>query len=249
MIDSPEMLTVSTNPWLSCAFWLTARFMIAGAAWWWLLPNELSRERSRGVRFVITAAGSAVIGTVLSLLVVLSLGHMGIYSATNELLVMAIFTAGGMALGIARCGKGFGQHVTSCLPGIVLFFVGTAVIMNLKAQGEWVLGGSDPGVYLNEGIYLERTATFYPAEQECYAALKSEELPLFARKFERHVECFPAVPFEPKTKAFHHYFFRLTPSLIAVTARSGSLRAAARVNLIMGLLVCLLLFAFLAANT
>lgn len=217
-------------------------------AWSWLLTWQTGRCRDRTAGWIISASQSLLLGVLISLFTTLFLAEIGLYSQLVELSILTVLTAGGITLGFYREPGRFRRHIAACLPGLLVFMTGVSVIMNLPRCGEWIVGGWDPGVYLNQGVYVERTGTFYPAPVNCYQSLTPEEMLSFTRGDEKYRECFTGIPIDPETGSFRHYFFRLTPSLVATVARTGGLRAAVRVNMIVGLMATLVFLGFLTAN-
>lgn len=137
----------------------------------------------------------------------------------------------------------FRTWLRSAWPGLCVFVLGVAVCMLWPRRGEWIVGGLDPGVYVNRGVDIARVEGFSGEPDPAYRLLDARELPPFTRNFATYVESFPAVPLELSTRAPGHYFFRLTHVFAASWFRCGGLRAVTRFNLMAGLFV---VFAFSA---
>ncbi len=241
--------TVSVNHWFLASLILTFRFMAAGAAWIWLFPTDNKNETSAYGPYLTAAAKSLIPGSVFSILSVMFLAEFGLYTPFAEWLALVFFIACG--LGLARFFRpSFNLRQTkTTLPGICVFFLLSATAMNIPESGEWILGGWDPGVYQNQGIHIARTGTFHPEPVACYRELSDEAFQSFTRGNQDYRECFTGIPIDPETRQFQNDFFRLTPSLTAIAARAGGLRAAVRLNYFAAIMVLFLFTGMLWENT
>ena len=214
------------------------------------MPLDLLTHRSILVVWITRFASTLFIGVVLSLFSVLLLAELGLYFPFIDLVFIFVLTLTGVLLGLFR-DKGsalFFRSIKEVLPGVVVFVLSIAVIMALPRAGEWVLGGWDPGVYENQGIMVERTGTFYPEAHDALAELGYGGLKHFTRGNDEYHEYLPGVPIDLETSRIEHYFFRLTPSFIAMTTRCGGIRAAVRLNMFVGFFGVVLFSGFLFAN-
>lgn len=224
------------------------RIILIGVAWGWLIPSSFtSSNESRLYVCIRKFATSVLVGLLFSILPLLFLLETGWFTPIVELVLSAILITVGMLAGFLRMKHRFLSHLANCMPGAAVFVLGCLLIMALPHAGEWVLGGLDPGIYLGQGVNVARTGTFHPAPQECFAELSDEELRQFTRGDGDYVECFPGIAIDPDSKAFRHYFFRLTPTLISMAARDGGLRAAVRVNYFVGMMTAVMLAGCLVA--
>lgn len=246
----PEELisVVSTQAWLSCSLILVLRFYLAGATWNWLLPEGLLSGLGKGSRILLYSAGALVVGVPASLFISLVLAEFGVASLVWELLGSAVVALVGLSVGLRHAASRARQTMILSMPGALIVFVGIAVIMRLPNGGEWMLGGWDPGVYMNQGICVARTGTFHPPAQAHHVALTAEELPLFSRGEGAFPRIFPGVPLCAKDRQVRHYFFRLTPTLVSALTHCGGLAAAMRVNFIMGFMVLIVFAGLLRAH-
>lgn len=133
------------------------------------------------------------------------------------------------------------------VPGACLFWMASVVIMLLPRQGEWIVGGWDPGTYVDQGVWVSHTGTFGPAPDSLFSVFKPDELPLFAPQVLNFTEGMPVFPLDPEQRSFEPFFFRFMPTLTAVLDRLGGLRAATRVNLWMGLFAAAMVLWVVAA--
>ena len=249
MLAPPSIHTVAANPWITCTAVLCLRFVLVGAAWVWILPFP---ERCAGlcwVRSLVRSAQAFLIGLVSSLLVSLALCEAGVCTLGTEITVSLILVASGILTGLARERKLLFNGIVLSLPGTVIFALAMTAIMWLPKSGEWIVGGWDPGVYLNQGAWVAQTGTFYPEPENAYENLTDGEFIVFTRRGGKgagdYRECFPGIPLDRETRAVRNYFYRLSPTAISIVARCGGLRAATRVNFILGFFACAMLAAFL----
>jgi hypothetical protein len=239
---------VSSEAWAVCAATLTLRFYVTGAAWNWLLPDAVLGDVRKISSAMFYSACALLVGVPCSLLISLLLSELGVATLGREILCSLLITAIGLLTGISKAPHRTRRAVRLSWPGALVMFAGMAVVMGLPRCGEWIVGGWDPGVYVNEGVCVGRTGTFHPGPQPQHADLLRHELPLFTRGNGMLTECFPAVPLDPQERSIRHYFFRLTPTLIGALTRCGGLCAATRVNMIMGCLGLIVFVAFLRVN-
>ena len=238
---------LSTDPsWWISTLLLAWKFVGVGVAWGWLLWPTSQAEAPRWRVWLHAIGRVLVLGVTTSVLLAVALAEVGIYTVAAEVLVLATLTLAGIAGGVWRARDRFLRCVRAAAPGALSIVVGVAVILNLPLRGEWILGGWDPGVYINQGVAVSRSGSFHPAADGAYAALEFEERTSFTRGEEGYRECFPGVPVNQETGAIQHYFFRLTPATIASLHHSGGLRAALCVNLLMGLLAAVVFASFLS---
>ncbi len=117
---------------------------------------------------------------------------------------------------------------------LVLFLVRQPV-------SEWVAGGWDPGVYMNQGIYQARHgcgAMPMPA----YADMVRAGVPIFAREQCGRYEAFPGIPIDIETGAFDFYFYPVTPLWVGLLFRVGGMWLAQHSMGLLGILSGVLLF-------
>jgi hypothetical protein len=248
MHDLAALHSVAVSHWALCALVVTLRFGLTGAAWLWLFPRSIVADFPKPGRLLVLTATAWLVGVVTTLLTTLALAEFGRAGGRTEFLISTGWIVAGLVLGAATRMKALSQALRDVAPGLAATFVVVAAVMNLPGCGEWITGGWDPGVYLNQGLAVARTGTFHPAPQACHAALDSEGLRAFVRQDRAYMEIYPGVPINPDTRRVEHYFFRLTPTLIGVLAQSGGLRAAVRVNYIMGAFTLIAFMAFLYAH-
>lgn len=236
-------INLQMNPafaWVD-AMLLAALFLSPGLAWAWLWAHTREANAARMLGVVVAT------GLWITLLSALVLGALDVLRPATLAGSLAVFSALGVGMGL-RKRPALIHAVRTAAPGSLLVVLAFAAIALLPRQGEWILGGWDPGVYLNQGIQIAREGSFTPPAAPVHEALSPEGVNAFTRGRIDYREWFPAVPMDPDSRAPAIYFFRLFPSLIAVTAQWGGLHAATRVNLFAGVLALALLAALLASS-
>jgi len=216
------------------------RVLLPGWAWSWLARGGDELE-AKPRRTAVAAAWIVAIGLLVNSAVVFFLGEVGRYTPCMEWGGLVGVTIAGAALGVAsKRIRGGSAGEGAFLAAVVL--MGSAIMTMVAPQrGEWILGGWDPGVYVNEGVSVARTGTFHQPDQVFHLLEPGAEQHAFSRTDRGRTERFPGVAVDADRQAFTFQFSRLAPSLIAFLDRCGGLRAAVRVNLLVGVL-CLYVF-------
>ena len=232
---------VELNPWLICATLLALRWGLTGLTWVWLLP-VVRRPGTVVGRTLAAAAAATLLGFTSTQLWVLLLAEVGGFTPTADWAGIAVLAGGGLGLGLRKPDRlACMRAAWAAVPAVWLL---SALIMLAPRQGEWIVGGWDPGTYVVQGGWVSRTGTFRPAPDPLFSDIQVEELPALAPQVLNYMEGMPGFPLDPRTRAFVPFFFRLMPSLTAVLDRCGGLRAATRVNLWAGALAASMLLLF-----
>ena len=216
-------------------------FYLPGMAWCWLAA---SWPGSRVVR----AAGCVLISLLITLFTALALAVAGIFTAGLFAGAMAAITLMGILLGCFFRRRDFLEGARLAAPGFVLVALALVVVILLPRRGEWLVGGWDPGVYVNTGVAVSREGTLHPAPAPVYSALVRDRAFVFTREILGLHEAFPGLPIDPQTGAFQLYFYPATPMLVAVMHRCAGLAGALRTPLLIGWLAVLMFAAMLRAG-
>lgn len=227
-----EVLTSGIFVWI--------KLLLLGWAWCWILPDRLLSDANRIKQWMHAGAAVSLLGVLLTSLSTLFLGELGWFSRAGEGLVRVALFSGGVAGGWLAGRKRFVALLTRSAPVSLTLLAGFILIMLYPHRGEWIIGGLDPGVYMNEAAALSRTGTFYPPDRLFYDEFSTEQQRSLIRSGFGRTERFPAVLVYPEKKSFSFEFFRLTPSLFAAIHRSGDMLAMTRSNTFIALmaLVC-----------
>lgn len=223
-----EGLTVAENAWLVCALWWTLRLHGVGLAWSWLAAPSAPAGEARVAATWLPAVLAPWFGLVLQGLTAVALAEAGLYSPLAEAGVLATLVCVGVILGRQRI------RLRPHLPIAAMTLVVTAVVMVVPGRGEWIAGGLDQGIYVNQGMAVSRSGTFNPPPDSLLSVLSDEELDVFTRRIHNYTEYMATIPVDPDSRSIVHFFFRFTPAMVAVADRCGGLRAATRINLLTG---------------
>ena len=148
-------------------------------------------------------------GAVTLLLSALALAAAGLLNLAALTILAALISAAALIFVRARLSP-----MTLKAAGIALIFIGavSAAVMLIPKPGEWIVGGWDPGVYINQGVSIARNHGFRAPPLPCYRELSARGLELFTRGTARYTEAFPGCPIDPHSRRFVLYFFPLTPA-------------------------------------
>jgi hypothetical protein len=136
-----------------------------------------------------------------------------------------------------RVGPARAGHLLSW----VLLPVAATLYCVCQPVSEWLPGGWDPGVYLNQGMHISRNGLNAPP-LPAFAAMAEHDLSLFSTTVEGRYEAYPGIPIDVETGAFRFRFYPLTPLWIALLHRVAGAGAAFRAMSILGLLAAWLFF-------
>ena len=213
---------------------------LPGLAWCWVFP---SRGRLAASAVVLLA------GSLLSLSVALALAEFGGFRNSIFLSGVGAMSLIGALAGCVFSRARFREIVANALPGLAVFGVGLVVLLSPPQRGEWLAGGWDPGVYLNEGVAISRGGALHPNPSSAYAGLVAMDgLEPFTRDLDEVSEAFPGFPVDLSTGAIDFSFYPLTPVFTALAHRCGGFVASARASGIAALMALLMFAAWLAAS-
>lgn len=215
---------------------LAVRLLAPGIAWSWLMMPIVSNEPIWRQRMELLAF-SAGFGSIVSVLMTLFLGALDLYVPVWELVFLILFCLAGFATGRLKSPA----HASSALRlngiGLACMALLFATAIELDDRGTWVLGGWDPGVYVNQGIALAESGTFTPDDSLFHEVMVPHEQHLFTRNVSSRVERFPGVLVHDQDKSFAFEFFRATPAYFGLTMRWGGIEGIHRANLLLALLI------------
>ena len=226
---------------------LTLRVGLVGVSCGWLLCRQIQKKHRGWQEYIASGAVTLLLGFVISVLTAMVLGEAGLYRHRwlEWAILLTIALAGTLHGASVKALAYLRRHLVRSIPALAVFAFACTVIQILPDRGEWIAGGWDPGVYMNEGVALARTGTLHPDDDFFYNDLASEEQGVFTRTGKNRTERFPGVVVGPGREAFGFQFFRFTPSAIAVLYRCGGLPAACNVNTIAGLITVLVFLALI----
>jgi hypothetical protein len=102
-----------------------------------------------------------------------------------------------------------------------------------SSRSEWLAGGWDPGIYLNEAAAVAQSGGWQGRTDSVYAALAPEEREVFSRGPGAYREILPSVPLRRDNGALPLYSFPLTPVCGAWLLRLGGMELLLRLPAIL----------------
>lgn len=221
---------------------LLARWWLLGWTWSWLLTDPRGATVGLWDRAARLAL-HAVLGLVLSTLLAGSLAAIGAWTPALDWLLAAALAVSGF---LAARSRGIplpaprGPDLMCAAPVAVLL----AILASVPGRGEWMVGGWDPGIYVQQAVALARAGSWRAPVDPFWAAIPQDEIAWFTRPSFNFIEAYPVVPLDPDRRSLEPFFFPFTPLVMAQIARASGLLAACRANELIGVLATL---AFAAA--
>lgn len=247
MLSIATILNIDFPTPVWCVVILTSRVMLTGLAWRWIIPARRQRKEQVWVLFLSDFARALLIGLTATLLGDWLLYERGMGSFTLSFSLSLFLIVSGVVTGWKYAPVEERLSWQRCATYLMVFAGLISVGLLLPSTGEWVVGGWDPGVYINQGVYVEKVHTFYPPSCPGYELLSDQELSLFTRHRRDYVECYPGIAFDSSSHSIECYFFRLMPTAVAMLSQCGGLYAAIRPNVIFGGLALLMFAACLSS--
>jgi hypothetical protein len=206
-------------------------FYLPGAAWAWRLKPANALE---------SCAASLAIGLPIILLPAIVLAECGVFSVQ----LVFIWAAVAAAYGLRRGGP---EVTRPALPGFLVLAATAFALFLFPSRGEWIIGGWDPGVNMNQGLLLARTGGIPQAPEPIWAEAMRATPDAFSRAAFGFREAYPGVPIDPADGRIRPYFYRATPTLIALLEKVAGRAVAFEVNMTVALFAAALLAGALRA--
>lgn len=219
------------------ALLLAVIFTLPGWTWSWAFHSTSNRDRSGPWSAVLPAV---VISLALLLPLCLLLAETNRFQLNVLLPVLGIVACIGVVLDSRRRGKDALHHLVRGVMPLLVFAAVIAVLRILPTPSDWIVGGWDPGVILNQGIFIGRTGGAHPAPGLTAPLLAADHAGLFSRTLSGLREAFPGIPVDPATGAWDFYFSPITPLLVALLYQAGGAAMATRAPLLVGVLAVFL---------
>lgn len=207
-------------------------------AWTWIISDAPAAKAPAWLRF-LQFVKAIFLGLLITLLVDCFLLEAGIGHPLAGWAASGILIMGGL-MAARKAGRAALPSPGTFRLQTILFAAWMTASTLVPTSGEWLMGGWDPGVYINQGIQVARDHSFHPDPCPGYRELTGEESPYFTRGKKGYTECFPGVPYNPETKSLEHYFFRLMPTFVASLTQAGGIVIALRPSMVLGFLTALI---------
>ena len=140
-------------------FYILLAFLLVFVAPGYCLISYL-RPKERP-RFADLSFFTILVSVTVSGLIGIALAQAGVYSLLNMLLALGLLSAFFVALFPERLKRGFLPSRTGKIRSAHIFIILILIISVALffKPFEWVLGGRDPGVYVNAGVMIARTGS------------------------------------------------------------------------------------------
>lgn len=213
------------------------RWWVIGHSWFWL-GTAPAIAPARAFGSLLCLISQVVRGLVLDLLVSICFLALGWWSAPMDWVAAAVLTCAGWILGHLR-GSGVGWPSRAVWGWFLILVLLWGVALELADRGEWMAGGWDPGIYIQQGVVWAQQGSWHSAPDSFWSSLSADEIERFTRRSFNFVEAYPVVPLDVKRRSLEPFFFPLTPLIMAKFYRAGGLLAVCRTNELMGCLAAL----------
>jgi len=181
---------------------------------------------------------SVLLGLVLNTLLVALLLAIGCWTVPLDWGGALLLMLAGGWRGRGR-GAGPGRPSRAMLAWLLVLVTAWCVLLAVPRRGEWMVGGWDPGIYVQQAVTLAQEGQWRARPDEFWAALPAADLPVFTRPSFNFLQAYPVVPVDPERRSLEPFFFPFTPVIMAQLARAGGLAAVCRTNEFIGLLAAL----------
>ena len=216
---------------LTVALKLSLRIIVAGFVWSRVAESQTEVGNGKAGAGHPSWCYWLTIGLGSNLLLAFALCLLGRWTPVVDWASWGAMVLVGLAINRRNLGR-----ITRSTIGLWLVFIGGVwLIMMLPPRSEWLVGGWDPGVYMNTAAALARSGSWHPSLETVYAGLPPAALELFTGAEGTYREVFPGVPVDMQSGALLPYFFPLLPVCGAFFMRIGGLDLLCRMNLVLGL--------------
>lgn len=224
---------------------LVLRLMIPGWIWTWRVAGPIDHRETDTFQLQVGRAVAA--GLLLNLLPILALSAGGVWTPLADWTLWGLGAAAG-GVRLIRTG-GLSRLSTLRFAGTVgLTGLVTALVLFLPPRSEWLAGGWDPGIYVNQAVSIANHNGTCPVRDTVYADMTVAEREwVSTQEGSDYHEVFPGVPVSLEDGSLPVYFFHLTPVCGAWLYRLGGMGLLHRMPLLLALLGVLPAWAMLGA--
>ncbi|MCB1101783.1 MAG: hypothetical protein KDL10_05440, partial [Kiritimatiellae bacterium] len=197
-----------------------------------LIPGGIGARGYRGpwlARFAAATVAGIAITTPMAILLARS-GGLSIWTQVGAVLLLSW---GGLRL---NPPTNFRSTVREIGLFTLVLTLSLLVIRIAPLPGEWIAGGWDPGVLLNQAGWVARTGSLHPADPVFGELIRNPALSLFLKTQGTLTEAYPGLPFDPEAGRWVLYFYPATPVLGAWITQWGDAEWLLRLPVIIALL-------------
>ncbi len=215
--------------------------LVPGLGWLWCCSDNLCDNNTPLIRGLISFAVCLAAGLLINLLwtwFLLETGWLKLWTLTGG---MAAVSATGCIIYRARRHAQASSVPKGIWPVVFVFCVMCALLMTFPPRGEWLAGGWDPGVYMNQGIHAAQQGGWRGEAMPAHADLVREDFNPFIRTIAGRDEMFPGIPIASDTGALRLTFYPMTPTWVAFLFTLGGPQAALHAMSWLGLILVFLL--------
>jgi len=148
-----------------------------------------------------------------------------------------------MVLGLMVTRHNSSAHFRRDFAGLVLTGCLFTLIRLLPAPSEWIVGGWDPGVLMNQGIWIGRTGTMHPPLGYLHQFITPETVSLFTNNMKGLQELYPGFPIDVNSGKWAFSFYRGTPLWVGFLYQFGGMDLAIRAMPVLFVLIAVVSFA------
>lgn len=229
---------------LLASLFVAVKFAVIGCGWGLWVSKFLPLDLAVSRKYVIVPALSILCSTIGMLFITLLLAAIDKYTLVFEWMLISVFCLSGLMV-YALSKERNRVRLFFAVPGIAAAFVLFVVVLMLPERGEWMAGGWDPGIYVNQGVTLAQNGSPYRTGMTFLDKLSEEEQALFRQDRNNRKQFVHGILVDSGRNALGFQFFPLTPSFIANLYRCGGIRAAVRCNHFAAVISCFQVLAFL----
>ena len=220
---------------------IAACLLVPGLGWLWCRPAESTDKNGFVARGIISFSIGLTLGLLINLLVawfLLEIGQFNLYTLTGGIFALS---GAGFFIGYLRSRSWVSLTPKAIWPAVGAFSALCVLILAFPPRGEWIAGGWDPGVYMNQGLYAAQQGGWRVTPMPAHADLIHADYNPFIRAIAGRDELFPGIPFDADSGALRLTFYPITPAWIAWLYTISGPHAALHAMLLLALILCFLL--------
>ena len=221
---------------------------VPGMVWGWLALSCPFPWPARCERYLVVAASTASLSLAVGICLTLARWYTVMGSVMSADQLSAIVVGVGLLAGLVWRRADFFAWVRASFPGGILMAAVIGGILAMPHRGEWIAGGLDPGLYINQGILHAREGAIAIPAGRAYVTMDSAHLAAASRDFgQGYVEIMPGVAIDPATRTMRPAMNPAWPALIGQLWNAAGVSAACRAGNFAAVVALLLVAATMAA--
>ncbi len=221
--------------------------LLPGIFWSWAIPKDIKTIWQKSIIAIF-------IGFIFALSWSFLLNTLGLNSLTVNVLGSLVFAISGYNIGHKRAA--FSPHELECtmFSGLRISIVFVLIFLFFNLNSQWIMGGWDPGLYINQGLNIAAKSGFVQpvgfeddnlTQDEILMISKTPDEMIFSSYDEYYRELLPGVRIDIEKGDVSNLFFRNFPSFIAMLSNWGLSDFGLKANVFAGLMSVLVFFVLL----